>query len=131
MASKEFKEAVKKLRDPNYHPEREGEYWTEDEIERLREMFDEHVGITDIAITLKRSEAAVYQQIEKQDLFDRKANPKRRKHSERLPQCFRPLCMNDPACCPYFDKCMGHTNNKSANIKSRGNLQGNEEKMRW
>ena len=72
----------------------EGEYWTEDEIERLREMFDEHFGITEAAVTLKRSETAIYQQMEKQDLFDRKANPKRRKHSERLPQCFRPICMN-------------------------------------
>ena len=73
MTSKEFKEAVKNLRDPNYHPEREGEYWTEDEIERLKEMFDEHFGITEAAVTLKRSETAIYQQMEKQDLFDRKA----------------------------------------------------------
>ena len=73
----DFKEAVKAMRSRTGKLEHEGDYWTSDDIELLRTMFNNFEGLTDIAITLQRTEVAVMQQIEKLDLYGRKNNPRR------------------------------------------------------
>lgn len=56
-------EQVRKMRDRTEPVDRQQEYWTDDELQRLESMFYEGVGITDMALTLQRSEMAVVNRI--------------------------------------------------------------------
>ena len=76
-------EMIKSLRNRTVRLEHEGDYWTADENERLKSMFSDNIGISEISLTLQRTEPAVMQQIEKMDLYGRKANPKRRKKNKK------------------------------------------------
>lgn len=80
--------------------EREGEYWTDEEKHRLQVMFEAGIGITEIACTLRRSEVAVLQQIEKMDLYNRKSNPRRRCAVRKQSCCLCSICTCDPQFCP-------------------------------
>lgn len=70
-------EYVKQMRNQTVRLDRTGDYWTEADIKRLRDCFDQGTGITDISIALQRTEPAIFQQIEKLDLYRRKENPQR------------------------------------------------------
>ena len=63
------------------------------------------VGITEIALELGRTEPAVYQQIEKMDLYGRKQNPQRQRNGKKPPECLCDRCMADPALCPLRIQC--------------------------
>jgi hypothetical protein len=57
-----------------------------------------------IAVALHRSEPAIMQEIEKLDLYDRKANP-RRQRTARQAGCLCDRCGNDPALCSFRGQC--------------------------
>ena len=80
--------------------DREGDYWTDEEKQKLVQKFMEGEGITAIALELQRSEPAIFQMIEKLDLFNRKNQPQRRKSLPNPPVCLCENCRVDPACCP-------------------------------
>ena len=79
MTEEAFAESVRSLRSNESCLERAGDYWSDDDKRRLEEMFDAGIGISEIAIRLQRTEPAVFQQIEKLDLYRRKARPRRRR----------------------------------------------------
>ena len=70
-----LEEAIKNMRNRGIRLGREGDIWSQDEKDRLEELFYEGVGISEIAIRLQRTEPAVIQQIEKMDLYQRKSYP--------------------------------------------------------
>ena len=65
------KEAVQNMRKNPCSRARENEYWTEEELERLKTMFDDGEDFTDIAFVLQRSEPAVMQQVLRMNLYSR------------------------------------------------------------
>ena len=65
-------ETVIAMRNREIRLNREGEYWTDEEKEQLRTMFEAGFGITKIAYVLCRTEPAVYQQIESMDYITAK-----------------------------------------------------------
>ena len=84
MRSEEaFQESVRSMRNQTLRADRAGDYWTDDEKNRLKTLFDSGVGITEIALELGRTEPAVYQQIEKMDLYGRKQNPQRQRNGKK------------------------------------------------
>ena len=99
---------VQDLRQGLIRPERGGEYWTDDERELLRRSFEEGVSVTDLAIQLHRSEPAIMQQIEKQDLYGRKANPQRRKNVKEH-VCLCSSCRAPEGLCPRLQRQCGDT----------------------
>lgn len=101
----EFKETVKNMQQSAIRMEREGDYWSTAEDERISTLFDGGTGITEIAIILQRTEQAVAQQIEKLDLYQRKENPQRQKSFTKEPVCLCPNCRLDPASCPHRTAC--------------------------
>ena len=105
MTEQDFSTAVKNMRRRTTRMEREGDYWTEEDKELLIRLFNEGVGITDIAIQLQRTEPAVIQQIEKMDLYQRKENPKRQRSSKEPFNCLCERCSCDPALCPRYEAC--------------------------
>lgn len=98
------RQQLQKLRNRMIRPEREGEYWTENEVATLTRKFCEGCGISEIAVALHRSEPAIMQEIEKLDLYDRKANP-RRQRTARQAGCLCGRCGNDPTSCPLLAQC--------------------------
>ena len=94
-----FTETIRNLRNRTTVLDHEGDYWTEDEKRRLKQMFEASVGISQIAIILQRSEPALMQQIEALDLYHRKANPKRHRHC-KTPTCKCKKCEVPAADCP-------------------------------
>jgi len=72
-------EMARKMRSRTEKLGHDGECWSDEEKDRLKFLFDNGYGITEIALMLERSEPAVFQQVEKMDLFGRQMNPVRRK----------------------------------------------------
>ena len=106
MRSEEaFQESVRLMRNQTLRAGRAGDYWTDDEKNQLRILFDSGVGITEIALELGRTEPAVYQQIEKLDLYGRKQNPQRQRSGKKPPECLCDRCGNDPALYPLRKHC--------------------------
>lgn len=87
-----FTETVRNMRKRTSRMEREGDYWDESEKEQLRQLFNDNVGITAIAVQLQRTEPAVIQQIEKLDLYQRKEFPMRRRKIVKEPGCLCGRC---------------------------------------
>ena len=70
-----------------------------------RIKFNDDIGITEIAVILKRLETAIMQQIEKQDLYGRRLYPARQKNCSEQPKCLCDNCMADAALCPLRSGC--------------------------
>ena len=104
------RQQLQKLRNRMIRPEREGEYWTENEVATLTRKFCEGCGISEIAVALHRSEPAIMQEIEKLDLYDRKANPRRQRVARQL-NCLCGRYGNDPALCPLRKQCTAKKEN--------------------
>lgn len=100
-----LEEAIRNLRNRDTRLEHEGDLWTVDERERLENLFYEGKGISEIAIRLQRTEPAVFQQIEKMDLYQRKSNPQRRKFFEKSGSCLCQQCEANRSMCPLHNIC--------------------------
>lgn len=99
-----LEEAIKNMRNRGIRLDREGDIWSQDEKDRLEELFYEGVGISEIAIRLQRTEPAVIQQIEKMDLYQRKSYPKRRRSFAKSGSCLRQQCTADRSLCPLYEE---------------------------
>ncbi len=97
MTDNDYKEIVKSLRSRTQRMEHEGDCWTDQERDKLKQMFSEGYGITEMAIYFQRTEPAISQQLEKQDLYERKKYAKRKKRDE---VCSCKACMLDTKECP-------------------------------
>lgn len=104
--SKSNKKIIIKMRNRTERLERENDYWSDEERLQLRTMFYEGVGVTEMALTLKRTEPAIFQQIEKDDLYGRKSNPQRRRSSVKRSICLCASCTADPSICPLINNCL-------------------------
>jgi hypothetical protein len=106
MKDKTITETVKCMRCQAIRMERQGDYWTDAEKRDLEQMFFEGIGISEIAVQLQRTEPAIWQQIEKMDLYGRQQRPQRIPRAVQKPEC---LCRNCRAAwndCPrYGDSC--------------------------
>lgn len=105
ITNQEYLETVKSMRKRTTRLDREGDYWTQEEREKLARLFDSGVGLTDIAIQLQRTEPAVYQQAEKLDLYQRKEKPARHRNDSLFPSCLCDRCRIDIASCPHRMDC--------------------------
>lgn len=105
MNQEKYREAVRNMRHSPASLERRGECWSEEDKGKLSEMFFDNVGITEMAVILQRSETAIMQQIEKQDLYGRRLYPARQKNCSEQPKCLCDNCMADPALCPLRSGC--------------------------
>lgn len=101
-------ESIINLRNGTIKFERSGDYWSDDEREKLKKMFYEGEGITAIAIELQRSEIAIVQQVVKLDLYNRYENSQRRKKEKIQHSCLCSICKADKSLCPlcsHFGEC--------------------------
>ena len=99
------REIIRRHRNGTIRFNREGEVWRDDEKRKVKIMFKEGYGISEIAIDVGRTEPAVMQQIEKMDLYQRTLNPKRHKSPPKAPVCLCDSCSLDPSACP---RCEAH-----------------------
>ena len=62
---------IQAMRQRTGQMEREGMYWTDEDREKLKMLFCQNIGITDIALELQRTEVAVMQQIQLLNLYEK------------------------------------------------------------
>ena len=105
MDQEKYREAVRNMRHSPALLERRGEYWSNEDKEKVDNLFNQGVGITEIAMILQRSETAIMQQIEKQDLYLRKQYPCRQKNCSTPAKCLCDTCIVDLALCPLHSTC--------------------------
>lgn len=84
---------LKIFRDGQMTPERSGEYWGDDEREKLVDLYHSGVGISQIAWELHRSEMAVVQQLITSKLLTSPGAQRSRRPT--APHC---LCENCQLC---------------------------------
>ncbi len=97
-----FKEAIKALRCRTNYLERDGEYWTEEDMALLEEMFDEGIGISEMALRLKRTEFAVIQKTLVLDQYRMAVeNLRTRKPPADENKCKCDSCKADPSTCAH------------------------------
>lgn len=90
---KDQKQELIGLRTGKKQPERSGEYWNAEEIERLKDLYYNGEGISSLALQFGRNERAVYQQLEKLGCMDEQYRPRNRKRREPLgKRCLCSLC---------------------------------------
>ena len=88
MTSEEMREATKKMRfEDSVESNRN---WTDSEREKLKSLFNNGYGITEIALELERTERAVNQELYHQDCYPRKKRTYRRK--EKVTGCLCSQC---------------------------------------
>lgn len=112
ISDKDFAKVVRNMRRRTSRMEHEGDYWDEAEKEKLIHLFNDSIGITEIAVQLQRTEPAVIQQIEKLDLYNRKDNHVRRRKPEKSPECLCGRCQINRAFCPHYQICPGNQEDK-------------------
>lgn len=95
------KETVRNMRNNPDSRTRENEYWTDEELARLKELFDDGEDITDIAIIFQRSEPAILQQVILMNLYSRKSRTGKKSSEEQKCKCLCGQCSRDPDTCPH------------------------------
>lgn len=63
MTNPELQEQIRQIRQCPEMLERTGDYWTEEDRETLRQLYQAGTGISEIAVILQRSEFAVMMQL--------------------------------------------------------------------
>lgn len=79
------KDQIIALRQRTMLAENHRERWSKDDKEKLKKLFNEGMGITEMALHFQRSELAVSNQISK--LFPRVRKPKQGAEGCKCPQC--------------------------------------------
>ncbi len=87
---------TKAIRAGEILPERSGEYWGNDEREKLTSLFFSGAGISQIALELQRSEMAVIQQLIVGKLLTTPGVTRTRK--PKIPHCLCAECLLDGKC---------------------------------
>ena len=67
--------------------EKQSAYWSEDEKKQLELMFSKGVGVSEMAVYFKRSETAIFNQIELLKLFKKVTRNRSKKKGCRCPGC--------------------------------------------
>lgn len=81
---------LQEIRQGVVQPACSGNYWSPEERDELRLLYESGVGISQIALQLQRSEQAVVQQLIAMDLFTPTGNTRNR--SSKTPQCLCSKC---------------------------------------
>ena len=92
ITNPELQEQIKQIRQCPEMLERTGEYWTEEEREQLCKLYRAGVGISEIAIRLRRAESAIIMQLT--DLGEIRRS--KRKRSSPKGQCLCENCGRGP-----------------------------------
>lgn len=99
-------DALMALRSGNAPPERQGDYWSEDDLKELNQLFDDGFGISETAIYMCRTEVAVYQQLLKLGALSRQCVPRARRPKPLTCGCLCPDCRKED--CPSHGKGPDH-----------------------
>ena len=88
---------------------REGDYWTDEERDVLKIRFLAGVPFNEIALELERTESAIYQQVERMQLFVKTTRASHRSCPDRQePRCLCSVCTLDrsqgPRCEHYLSQ---------------------------
>ena len=78
MDSKVLYKEIQRMRQNRTEKSKNRAYWSNDETEKLRGVFDEGMGISEIALEIGRTEKAVFQKINELKLYEAVNKPQKR-----------------------------------------------------
>lgn len=94
------RQLIRAIREGKVCPDRAGECWNKDERKRLKNLFLNGVGLSEIALQLQRTEQAVVQQLLLNGLLtppqNRRGKKAERQFDCRCPKCFYKECKDCP-----------------------------------
>lgn len=99
------KEKLRQQRTNCMRPEREGQYWSDEDKAILTDGYYDGLGYSEMALKLQRSETAITNMIEILDLPQRKMHPKRAKKKKNTLELPLPDVCLSPACPFYSSVC--------------------------
>lgn len=79
-----MQENIKRMRRNAENSPNSKVYWSKDDMEKLRKMFCDGIGISQMALMMGRTERAIYQKIMESQLFDPVYRTKGKKEAECL-----------------------------------------------
>ena len=85
-------EALKALRSGKVQAEHAGNYWSKEDREKLCQLFHENIGISQIAVEMRRTERAVFNQLDKAGPFNPQSKPRGRRAGNFEYQCMCSEC---------------------------------------
>ena len=91
-----FQEKIIAMRTSGAGLENDGLMWTDADRKTIAELFHNGIGITEIALKVKRSEPAVMQQLVKDKFFQNET--KSRTRAKREQSCLCPNCAQYESC---------------------------------
>lgn len=108
-------ELIKKMRNREIRLDRERNFWSDEEREKLAQMYSNGVDITEMALDLARTELAVIEQLNYLNLLYQSGSD--RKHrSHKRGNCLCVKCDIGPDNCPYR---ANNTNKEATKICSK------------
>ena len=105
--SANYEDELIALRTGKTPPQRSGECWSQEELVQLSRLYYSGAGFSEIALKLKRTEVAVFQQASKIGILSQQCKPRNRiPKQQRHTACLCPDCtiVDCPNCgkeCPY------------------------------
>ena len=89
------------MRTGNLKMEKDGDYWSDEDRQKLSDRFFAGVSYNEIALELGRTEPAVQQQIEQMQLYVKSTRaPRKRCPAVQAPKCLCSVCTLDRSQCP-------------------------------
>lgn len=89
------------MRNGTLKMENDGDYWSDEDRQKLKDMFYAGSSYNEIALELKRTEPAVQQQIGLMQLYVKPTrSPRKRCPAAQAPVCLCAVCTLDRSQCP-------------------------------
>ncbi len=86
------REQIKAMRKNALAAQRQKDYWSEEDHEKLQIMFSEGVGISEMAVTFHRTEMAIMNQINNLKLYEKVRSPRKKNDECKCKQCNKIEC---------------------------------------
>lgn len=80
------------LRTGQVSPKCSGEYWSDEDQKKLCDLFWNGCGISEMAISLHRTEFAIYQQLLRREMFKPQCRPRNRQKKSAAAECLCQYC---------------------------------------
>ncbi|MDO5786046.1 MAG: hypothetical protein Q4P20_13410 [Eubacteriales bacterium] len=93
----------------------DGLYWSEEDRKTLVNAFESGIGVSEIALLLKRSETAIMQQITREGLMKFETK-KRNRSAKKSAKCLCPTCECRDTCDKVMRKNCSNQKEKTENV---------------
>lgn len=120
----EMHQKITKLRNIPFSAEKRRDYWNEPEIKKLKSLYEDGIGISEIALIMERTENSIISMIYRQGLCRSVYNKSSKENESSKPEektldCSKCLCPD----CSNYNKCPAGLTHDSSTLSDEGDSQ--------